>query len=71
MDLTAAGAAREVRPTCPVHDIRDCSSLLNGCSLPIQMVAYGQQLLDHVRAKRSPIRPAPRQARDGQAGACP
>ncbi|GEL48586.1 hypothetical protein CHO01_37020 [Cellulomonas hominis] len=50
MDLTAAGAAREVRPTCPVHDTPDCSSLLNGCSLPTQMIAYGQQLLDHVRA---------------------
>ena len=27
-------ALREFQPRCPVHDMPDCSPLLNGCSLP-------------------------------------
>ena len=29
-----AEALRELRPTCPIHGIPDCSPLLNGCRLP-------------------------------------
>ena len=29
-----AEALREFQPRCPVHDMPDCSPLLNGCSIP-------------------------------------
>ena len=45
--MAAINNARNAnRPRCPVHGMRDCSPLLNGCSIPLMMARAMDAHLD-------------------------